>query len=52
QRARAQEISEAVGLGEKCNFKVEDALQTSFKDDSFDLVWSMESGEHMPQKQK
>jgi tocopherol O-methyltransferase len=30
---------------------VADALQQPFPDGSFDLVWSMESGEHMPDKQ-
>ncbi|QDZ22844.1 gamma-tocopherol methyltransferase [Chloropicon primus] len=33
-------------------FKVEDALNQPFEDESFDLVWSMESGEHMPDKEK
>ncbi|MGB3765576.1 MAG: methyltransferase domain-containing protein [Phormidesmis sp.] len=31
-------------------FQVADALNTPFPDDSFDFVWSMESGEHMPDK--
>ncbi|KAF3321573.1 gamma-tocopherol methyltransferase [Carex littledalei] len=30
----------------------EDALQQPFPDGQFDLVWSMESGEHMPEKAK
>lgn len=30
--------------------QVADALQQPFADDSFDLVWSLESGEHMPDK--
>ena len=29
-----------------------DALNMPFDDNSFDLVWSLESGEHMPDKQK
>ena len=33
------------------DFKVTDALSTPFPDDYFDFVWSMESGEHMPDKQ-
>ncbi|MEL6815758.1 MAG: methyltransferase domain-containing protein, partial [Cyanobacteria bacterium J06598_3] len=33
------------------NFQVTDALATPFPDDSFDFIWSMESGEHMPDKQ-
>jgi tocopherol O-methyltransferase len=40
------------GLADKCSFQVADALQQPFKDGAFDLVYSMESGEHMPIKQK
>ena len=29
-----------------------DALEMPFPDESFDLVWSLESGEHMPDKEK
>ena len=32
-------------------FQVTNALKTPFPDNSFDFVWSMESGEHMPDKQ-
>lgn len=32
--------------------QVADALNMPFKDASFDLVWSLESGEHMPEKKK
>jgi tocopherol O-methyltransferase len=32
-------------------FQVSDALATPFPDNSFDFIWSMESGEHMPDKQ-
>mmetsp|Transcript_7462 Transcript_7462/g.15461 ORF Transcript_7462/g.15461 Transcript_7462/m.15461 type:complete len:390 (+) Transcript_7462:62-1231(+) len=36
-----------------CNFMVEDALEMpSFPDNSFDIVWACESGEHMPDKKK
>ena len=34
------------------NFMVEDALAMSFPDNSFDIVWACESGEHMPDKKK
>ncbi|NJN90785.1 MAG: methyltransferase domain-containing protein [Leptolyngbyaceae cyanobacterium SL_5_14] len=34
------------------NFQVADALNMPFPDQSFDLVWSLESGEHMPDKTK
>ena len=29
-----------------------DALDMPFEDSAFDLVWSLESGEHMPDKKK
>ncbi|MEO1386019.1 MAG: methyltransferase domain-containing protein [Cyanobacteria bacterium J06634_6] len=32
-------------------FQVTNALSTPFPDNSFDFIWSMESGEHMPDKQ-
>jgi len=32
------------------DFRVVDALATPFPDESFDFIWSMESGEHMPDK--
>ncbi|ONK55744.1 uncharacterized protein A4U43_C10F550 [Asparagus officinalis] len=34
------------------SFQVADALNQPFPDGEFDLVWSMESGEHMPDKIK
>lgn len=34
------------------SFQVADALNQPFPDGQFDLVWSMESGEHMPDKTK
>ena len=33
-------------------FQVADALEQPFEDGQFDFVWSMESGEHMPDKSK
>lgn len=33
-------------------FEVMDALDMNFPDNSFDLVWGCESGEHMPDKKK
>ncbi|MGB8701319.1 MAG: methyltransferase domain-containing protein, partial [Thermosynechococcaceae cyanobacterium] len=42
----------AQGSGLETCFQVADALQMPFADASFDLVWSLESGEHMPDKQQ
>ena len=32
--------------------QVMNALEMEFEDDTFDLVWACESGEHMPDKKK
>jgi hypothetical protein len=37
---------------EQVTLQVADALEQPFPDGQFDLVWSMESGEHMPDKRK
>ena len=50
QAARANALAKEQGLGDKASFQVADALQQPFEDGAFDLVWSMESGEHMPDK--
>lgn len=54
QARRATERAIAANLGGDAapcaTFQVADALNTPFADHSFDLVWSMESGEHMPDK--
>merc|ERR1712072_1127367 len=34
------------------DFQVMDALAMDFPDDTFDVVWACESGEHMPDKKK
>ncbi|PWA36030.1 gamma-tocopherol methyltransferase [Artemisia annua] len=52
QAERAQALADAQGLGDKVSFQVADALNQPFPDGKFDLVWSMESGEHMPDKLK
>ena len=36
--------------GQKVEYEVADAMKMPFKDGAFDLTWSMESGEHMPDK--
>jgi tocopherol O-methyltransferase len=50
QAARATERAEAAGLSTKTEFLVANAQNMPFADDSFDLVWALESGEHMPDK--
>lgn len=52
QAERANALAAAQGLADKVSFQVADALQQPFPDGQFDLVWSMESGEHMPNKPK
>ncbi|XP_031502976.1 probable tocopherol O-methyltransferase, chloroplastic [Nymphaea colorata] len=52
QARRANELSSSQGLGDQVFFQVADALEQPFPDGKFDLVWSMESGEHMPDKKK
>lgn len=50
QANRATERAQAAGL--PATFQVADALQMPFTDQSFDLVWTLESGEHMPNKER
>jgi tocopherol O-methyltransferase len=54
QANRARERAARADLtGDKtpsARFEVADALNTPFPDQSFDFIWSMESGEHMPDK--
>ncbi|KAL1545847.1 Gamma-tocopherol methyltransferase, chloroplastic [Salvia divinorum] len=52
QAQRAQQLADAQGLNGQVSFEVADALNQPFPDAQFDLVWSMESGEHMPEKKK
>jgi tocopherol O-methyltransferase len=52
QAKRATERAKESGLAERVNFQVANALEMPFADNSFDLVWSLESGEHMPNKTK
>jgi tocopherol O-methyltransferase len=52
QAKRATERASAAGLSQETSFLVADAQAMPFADNSFDLVWSLESGEHMPDKTK
>jgi tocopherol O-methyltransferase len=52
QASRATERAEEAGLAAAVQFQVADALDMPFADETFDFVWSMESGEHMPDKEK
>ncbi|MEA5571414.1 methyltransferase domain-containing protein [Calothrix sp. UHCC 0171] len=52
QAERAKQRAREFGLGNRTNFQVADALNMPFADNSFDLIWSLESGEHMPDKVK
>lgn len=47
QVKRAQELTPD---GVTARFRVDDALNLSFPDASFDVVWSVEAGPHMPDK--
>lgn len=53
QVARAQELAVAQGVANQTHFQVLNALDmVAFEDNTFDVVWACESGEHMPDKQK
>lgn len=50
QAARASQRAQAAGLSSRAEFLVANAQNMTFANDSFDLVWALESGEHMPDK--
>jgi tocopherol O-methyltransferase len=52
QIEKAKTITASENLSQKLEYIVADALNMPFADESFDLSWSMESGEHMPDKSK
>lgn len=52
QANRATERAKEATLSDRSQFLVANAQAMPFGDDSFDLVWSLESGEHMPDKTK
>jgi tocopherol O-methyltransferase len=49
---RATEAKLTGTAAPSAHFQVANALEMPFADQSFDLVWSLESGEHMPDKVK
>lgn len=51
QVKRATQLAEEKGIS-NAKFQVMDALAMTFPDNSFDIVWACESGEHMPDKKK
>jgi tocopherol O-methyltransferase len=50
QAQRGRERALKANLGDRSKFLVANAQEMPFADNSFDLVWSLESGEHMPDK--
>ncbi|MDX2273222.1 MAG: methyltransferase domain-containing protein [Cyanobacteriota bacterium] len=52
QAKRATSRAQEKGLSTQTQFYVADALEMPFPAGSFDFVWSLESGEHMPDKAK
>lgn len=52
QAARANALTAEAGLADRVSFQVADALQQPFAAGEFDLAWSLESGEHMPDKER
>lgn len=51
QAKRATELAEERGV-KNVEFRVCDALAMDYADNTFDVVWGCESGEHMPDKEK
>ncbi|GKY99339.1 hypothetical protein MPSEU_000888900 [Mayamaea pseudoterrestris] len=52
QVERGTQLAQEQGVASSTKFMVMDALNMDFPDNSFDIVWACESGEHMPDKKK
>lgn len=52
QVQRGTELAKEQGVADQTHFTVMDALNMEFDDNTFDIVWACESGEHMPDKKK
>lgn len=52
QIKRAKEFTTTAGLDSRVEYQVADAMNMPFQEGQFDLTWSMESGEHMPDKDR
>ena len=52
QQLLVQPIDQPTDTRPTVEFRVADALHTPFPDNHFDLVWTLESGEHMPDKRQ
>jgi MPBQ/MSBQ methyltransferase len=50
QVERGTELASEQGVGDRTKFVVMNALDMEFPDNTFDIVWACESGEHMPDK--
>ena len=50
--AQVKRATELTPPGLACRFQVMDALDLQLPDQSFDAVWSVEAGPHMPDKQR
>ena len=50
--AQVERATQLTPSGLSCSFQVMDALDLHLPDQSFDAVWSVEAGPHMPDKQR